>query len=85
MNVKILIYLLIVCASVFLILIRLLLGPDASNRTVALDVITTVFAALFVVFGFVFKRGIYLDVALVYAIISFVGVLVVARFLERGI
>ena len=29
-------------------------------------------------------RGIYLDVALVYALLSFLGVIVVARFLERG-
>ena len=30
------------------------------------------------------ERGIYLDVALVYALLSFLGVIVVARFLERG-
>jgi multicomponent Na+:H+ antiporter subunit F len=29
-------------------------------------------------------RGIYLDVALVYALLSFLGVIVVARFLEKG-
>lgn len=85
MNAKILIYLLIICVSLLLTLIRIIIGQDAPNRAVALDVMTTVFTALFVVFGFVFKRRIYLDVALVYAIISFVGVLVVAKFLERGI
>jgi multicomponent Na+:H+ antiporter subunit F len=29
-------------------------------------------------------RAIYLDVALVYALLSFLGVIVVARFLEKG-
>ena len=29
-------------------------------------------------------RGIYLDVAMVYALLSFLGVIVVARYIERG-
>jgi multicomponent Na+:H+ antiporter subunit F len=29
-------------------------------------------------------RGIYLDVAIVYALLSFLGVIVVARYIERG-
>ncbi len=83
MNTQIGIYVAAVGVAIFLTLIRLVKGPDAQNRTVTLDVLTTIFAALFVVFAFISKRVIYLDVALVYAIVAFVGVLVIARFLER--
>jgi multicomponent Na+:H+ antiporter subunit F len=51
----------------------------------ALDVMTTVSVALFVFFALVFERRIYVDVSLVYAVLSFIGILVIARFLERGV
>ncbi len=71
--------------ALLLSVVRMIKGPDVTNRTVALDVFTTVSVALFVFFAMVFDRYIYIDVALVYAILSFIGVLVVARFIERGL
>jgi len=50
-----------------------------------MDTATTVSVALLVLLGFVFNRYIYLDVALVYSIISFVGLIAIARYLEKGI
>jgi multicomponent Na+:H+ antiporter subunit F len=35
--------------------------------------------------AFLLGRFIYLDVALIYALMSFLGVVAVARFLERGL
>jgi multicomponent Na+:H+ antiporter subunit F len=32
-----------------------------------------------------FERQIYLDVSLVYAVLGFIGVLAVARYMERGV
>ena len=46
---------------------------------------TLVSVPLFVFMGFIFERYIYLDVSLVYAVISFVGLVAIARFLEKGI
>ncbi len=80
-----LIYIIIIGISLILTTMRMLKGPDTSNRAMALDVITTVSVALFVFFALVFERVIYIDVALVYAILSFIGILVIARFLEKGV
>jgi len=60
-------------------------GPTAADRAIAMDTATTVSVALLVLLGFVFNRYIYLDVALVYSIISFVGLIAIARYLEKGI
>jgi len=63
----------------------MLVGPTASDRAVAVDTITTTVVALLVLLGFIFQRYVYLDVSLVYSVLSFVGLVALARFLERGI
>jgi len=64
---------------------RLLAGPDAVSRTVALDGMTIISLSLIVWLAFWSGRGIYIDVALVYGLISFTGVVALARYLERGL
>jgi multicomponent Na+:H+ antiporter subunit F len=71
--------------GVVLCLLRLFRGPTASDRAVAADTACTVTTALLVVLALAFGRRIYLDVALVYAVLTFVGLVSVARYLERGI
>jgi len=63
----------------------MLIGPTASDRAVAVDTLTTTVVALLVFLGLVFNRTIYLDVALVYSLLAFVGLVALARFLEGGI
>jgi len=63
----------------------MLKGPTASDRAIAVDTVTTIVVALLVLVGFIFKRYVYLDVSLVYSVISFVGLVAIARFLEEGI
>ncbi|MCD6218955.1 cation:proton antiporter [Candidatus Calescamantes bacterium] len=60
-------------------------GPTSSDRAVALDTLSTVTTSLLVLLGYVFKRYIYLDVSLVYAVLTFIGSVAIARFLEKGI
>lgn len=65
--------------------IRFVKGPTAADRTVALDTLTTIFVAAFVLLAFVFNSFIYIDVALVYGVLGFIGVLVIARYLEGAL
>jgi len=55
-----------------------------ADRVVAFDVMTIVAITGIVLTALVEGRGIYLDVALIYALLSFLGVIVVARYLEGG-
>lgn len=75
----------IISIGIILCIIRMAKGPTAADRAIAMDTATTVTVALLVLLGFVFDRYVYLDVALVYSIISFVGLIAIARFLEKGI
>jgi len=72
-------------AAVLLCMIRALRGPTASDRLVAVDGMITITTALLVLLGLYLERRIYVDVALVYAVLAFVGVIAVARYLERGL
>ena len=67
-----------------LVLWRFIKGPSPVDRIIAFDGLTIVSITGILFAALAEDRGIYLDVALVYALLSFLGVIVVARFLERG-
>ncbi len=71
--------------ALLLALWRFVVGPSAADRVVAFDVMTIVAVTGIALLALVGGRGIYLDVALVYALLSFLGVIAVARYLERGL
>lgn len=73
----------IACAVVCII--RLILGPSAADRLVALNILSGIVLAFLVLRGVQQNRAIYLDVALVYDIFGFLGFLAVARFLRDRI
>ncbi len=75
----------IITIGVILTLIRALKGPTPADRMVAVDSMTTITTALLVLLGLYFKRYIYLDIALVYAVLAFVATLAVARYMEGGL
>ena len=71
--------------GMLLCFVRVVTGPTASDRAVATDTVCTITTAMLVLLAFVFDRYVYLDVALVYAVLMFIGLLAIARYLERGI
>jgi multicomponent Na+:H+ antiporter subunit F len=79
------IFLCIIAVGIFLCVLRMILGPTAADRAVAVDTVSTVTVALLVFLGFIFKRYIFLDVSLVYAVLTFIGSVAIARFLEKGL
>ena len=80
-----LIVLIIISLAGILAAVRGLLGPTASDRIVALDSLTTIITAGLVILGLYFERYIYIDVALIYAVLGFVGVLTLGRYMEGGL
>ena len=68
-----------------LALYRFLKVPSAADRVVAFDALTIISITAIVLTALTEGRGIYLDVALVYALLSFLGVIVIARYMERGL
>ncbi len=76
---------LIALSALALAMIRMFKGPTIADRVVALDAMTIISISLLAFISASALRIVYLDVALVYGLISFVGVVAVARYLERGL
>lgn len=74
---------LIVCAIV-LAVVRLVIGRTIVDRIAAIDMLTVISLSLIALYAHLSGRFIYLDVALVYGLLSFLAVLAIARFLEKG-
>lgn len=68
-------------ALMLLAMVRLVKGPTAADRVVALDAINTLVVAAMIVLGVVFRQFIFIDVAIIYALLSFVGTLYIAKYL----
>lgn len=68
---------------IIICLIRAILGPTAPDRVVATDTANTLAIAVLVVLGVAFKQIIYIDVAVVYAVLAFVSTLYVSKYLEE--
>lgn len=64
--------------------IRLVRGPGLANRVVALDVIAVLGAALTALFAIQFERPVFLDVTMILALVSFVGTVAFAYYIEKG-
>ncbi len=71
--------------GIMLGVLRLILGRTVVDRVVAIDMLTIISISVIALYAHVSGRFIYLDVALVYGVLSFLSVLAVARYLERGL
>jgi multicomponent Na+:H+ antiporter subunit F len=73
----------ILCLVVLMVLatIRLVLGPTAPDRVIALDTVNTLVIASMILFGVVFREIIFVDVAIVYGLLSFVSTLYIAKYI----
>ena len=67
-----------------LALVRAALGPTVFDRILALNMFGTKTVLLIAVIGFLSRRTDFLDLALVYALINFIGVVAVLRFSKYG-
>ncbi len=67
-----------------LLVIRLIRGPTAPDRVVVVDAFVTMMVVLLAVTAVVSMRSIYFDIALVIAILGFIGTVAVSKYLEGG-
>ncbi|MEW8524026.1 MAG: monovalent cation/H+ antiporter complex subunit F [Candidatus Thiodiazotropha endolucinida] len=68
--------------AVLLSLLRLLMGPTAPDRVVAGDTLAVITTSGLVVLAALLGSALYLDVALIYGTLAFVGVVAIARAIE---
>jgi len=70
--------------TILLALTRALMGPTVYDRIAAMNMVGTKTILLIAVFAFISGRHDLLDIALVYALINFIGVVAVLKLVEQG-
>lgn len=71
--------------ALLLALYRFIKGPHTTDRVIAFDVMSIAGIALIALISLFNNRIIYLDVALVYGLLGFIGVIIIAKYLERSL
>ncbi len=74
----------ILIISIALAFIRLIRGPQAVDRVVALDLISVLIVAFLAAYAVHAGDTSFLDVAIAYALVAFLGTVALARFLLRS-
>lgn len=72
----------VVTVCIIIAIVRVFIGPGAPTRLVAFDTVNTLVVAVMVVLAIQFDQVIFVDVAIVYAVLSFIMTLYVARYIE---
>jgi len=71
--------------AMLLAMVRFVKGPSVVDRVVAFDSLTITSLILISIIAALSNRMIYLDVAIVYGLLSFIGVIVVAKYIQKGL
>ena len=73
----------IMLLSMVLSLYRFFKAGSLVDRVIAFDIMTIISISLIALITHFSGRIIYIDVALIYGLLSFLGVLIIARYLEK--
>lgn len=76
--------LLMLSIALILAVYRLIRGPSTPDRVVTLDLISTLTVGAIAVYGITTGQPVYIDVAIVLALISFLGTIGFAYYVEQG-
>ena len=72
----------ILCAALLLAFVRLVKGPTVADRVVALDLMAIISVGVIIVYDVATALPVFLDAAIVLALVGFAGTIAFARYLE---
>ena len=70
--------------TIFICMFRAIKGPSAADRLIAVNVIGTKIIVLILIGSFILHETYFVDVAIVYALISFLSSIIIAKFIENS-
>ncbi|PRD47275.1 monovalent cation/H+ antiporter complex subunit F [Sphingobacterium haloxyli] len=73
----------ILSISVMLVFVRLFRGPSLVDRVIALDLIITIGIGIITVYSIRSNQEVFLDVAIILALIAFLGTVAFAYYIEK--
>jgi multicomponent Na+:H+ antiporter subunit F len=74
----------VLVVALFLAFVRLVRGPSLPDRVVALELCGTVVIGMIAVQAIITEQSVLLDVAIGLALVSFLGTVAFARYVQRG-
>lgn len=72
----------VILFSSLFILYRVIVGPTPADRIIAVDILGVLIIGLLALFGLHYNQGFFLDIGLVWALLSFIASLALAKILE---
>jgi multicomponent Na+:H+ antiporter subunit F len=72
----------LIAVGVFFAVVRMIRGPKTADRIVALDTLNIMIVGIISLLAYLFENGMYLDIAIAYAILAFLETMVFARYME---
>ena len=78
-NVLFIVVLIILALFLFACLIRAIIGPKVADRLVATNMMGTIVIAIIAILAFLLKEGYLLDICIIYAMISFLAVVMLSK------
>jgi multicomponent Na+:H+ antiporter subunit F len=76
--------LVVLTVAVFLAFTRLIRGPSLPDRAVALELSGTLVVGIIAAYAMLTLQPVLLDVAIALALVSFLGSVAIARYIEKG-
>ena len=71
--------------AILLAVVRLIRGPSLPDRVVALDLISILVAGITAIYAIETRQAVFLDVAIVLALIGFLGTVAFAHYIEKQV
>lgn len=76
-------FILAIVLSAILTFYRVIKGPSVPDRLVAMNSIGIMFLLVIVLLSYYYERELFIDVALVYGVLLFVNVLIMAKYIKK--
>ncbi|RLG69758.1 MAG: cation:proton antiporter [Candidatus Iainarchaeum archaeon] len=67
--------------TILISIVRLVLGPSIADRVISVDTANTVAISALIVLAAAYKQAMFIDIAIVYAMLSFGGTIYFAHYL----
>ena len=72
----------VILFSSILVLLRVIFGPSAADRFVAVDILGVLIIGMLALYGLHYKESFFMDIGLIWALLSFIATLGFAKILE---
>ena len=74
----------LITLSMVLVSYRLVKGPNAGDRVIALDTIGVLLICVIGLFSIIIETTFFLEIILLLAVLSFIGTVAFSKFIEKG-